>query len=158
MWDNLNLMDLLAHKQSLIEEYQAYRLKLDYESCKISSSLIIYPEITLQSELQHYLNLKLPLRITRIIAQIRLLNKINTRIIADDIVYKHDNNSFCHTCGENDTLIHKILNCKIFSKKRSDLILPVLNDYKLDLFAILEISNKKLLYKFVALIKYIITH
>ena len=117
---------------------------------------MIYPEINLQLKAQQYLNLNPPLELVQIIAQIRLMNKNNTRIITAENVYKLNNDSYCHMCFKPNSLIHMLTDCEKFIDKRKALYLPLVDNNKLDLFEIIDNPNRIVLKKLVALFKHIL--
>ena len=157
MWDHINYSQLLSQKKNLCDAYEKFCYELDVERYKSSNSLTIYPEIKLQSGEQQYLALKLPLEIVQVIAQIRLLNNICPRIITGSVICNLNKSSFCYVCLKENTFLHMFIDCQNFVDKRIDMNLPLLDNYNLDIFSILEIPNKKLLIKTAALVKHIIS-
>ena len=156
MWDNISLTRLLEQKQNLYDAYNNYLYNLDVEKCKQSNTLIIYPEITLNKELQQYQKLNLPLKFLQIISQFRLLNNKNPRIILDATLYKLNKDTYCYLCSKSNSFLHMIIECYCFSYKRKSLGLPLKDNCNLDIFHILENPNKKMLNKFISLVKHII--
>ena len=119
-WENLSANLLKAKKQLLCEKYHNYVQKQDKERKNTSSSLIIYPTLTLQNGTQTYLKTGLSLNTIKIIAQIRMLNKYNTKITIESVVYKVNNISNCPFCNVFNDLYHALFVCPIFETKRNE--------------------------------------
>ena len=96
----------------------------------------------------------LSLNITRILAQIRLYNLYNPRLIIESKVISLKDESYCNYCGKQDTLFHSIIECKYYSEIRKNFELPFLVNEKLNLFYILEKPNVKVVKQFV---KYLVS-
>ena len=156
MWDSLSTASLMNNKQKLCEMYVNALYNKDIEFCSNSSSLQIYPEISMQCGRPKYLISKLTLRLRRLLAQIRLLNKHNNRICIDYETFKFNDQLYCHRCNRNNNLLHIIIDCENFREKREDLMLPLIENGNLDLFVILEDPDLKNIKKFLSLIKHIL--
>ena len=87
----------------------------DLERCTNSSSLQVHPEIKL------LLNLK----ISRFLAQIRLLNNINCKLYIDANINKFNDQIFCQRCLKNNSLLHMLIEYGNFINERENISLPL---------------------------------
>ena len=156
MWDDLTLASLLSNKQSLCDKYSQYLYNLDVSNCKKSSTLQIHPSIKLKLGTQEYLSIKLPVKICRVLAQVRLLNTVNSQICIDNEIYKFNDQEFCHLYNQNKFFLHMLIDCEYFVSKRKSLELPLTENYNLDFFQIMENPNYSMLNKLLAFIKHIL--
>ena len=64
-----------------------------------------------------------------VIAQIRLLNKYNKRIIINNKLYNlnNDNNKYCYLCSEENNLFHSLIECKLYLKQREKYFHEIVN-------------------------------
>lgn len=111
------------NKERLIKTYDNFLRAEDVISLLNSRSLQLFPSLTLREGTQSYLRLKLPLNFLKIFAQIRLLNKYNTRIIFKNKIHKFDI-EYC--CGARELkgreLYHVLIECDLYGDSRKKYI------------------------------------
>lgn len=81
IWNSLTLDSLISNKMRLVKKFEQFLFEKDTIKLQSSSSLKIYPWLPLYSGTQPYLQSRISLSYVKIIAQIRLLNDYNTRLI-----------------------------------------------------------------------------
>lgn len=99
---------------------------MDTRRLQVSSSLKLYPQLSLYSGLQPYLQTKIELSSIRIMAQLRLLNIYNTRIIIKGKSYQLSAEQSCK-CVERRPIsddYHIFINCNSFEEIRKKYISP----------------------------------
>lgn len=122
---NLDTLLNIEKRSELVEKYILYRTKLDVEKCLQSSSLIIFPDIFSKSG---YLNLKSFPDCKRFIAQLRLLNRYNQRIIYRGKIYVLNNDLTCQFCNFSQLdIFHFIFDCPVMDNLRTSFYLANLN-------------------------------
>ena len=114
----------------------------DLIKSKQSIVLTIYPWLVEKGKEVKYSNFRIPLAEKRIIAQLRLSNKINNRILLKNSKLKVSTMEFCKYCTDLDSNFHRLLYCKRYSSERS-LVLPDLNAQTVTLSVYLNNINKK---------------
>ena len=123
VWDNLNNFVKPEITNRIMDKYGIYTYMLDLESVSQSSSLLMYPSLSLNNSNINYLSFNIDFSIKRIFAQCRLLNFYNNRIITKIGVYKLSQMSDCNYCNmENIDLLHMIFVCRKFTRARKDLL------------------------------------
>ena len=144
-------------KESLLLNYATLLKNKDKNSAANSSTLVIYPEIKLlEKGVQKYLILGLSLKEVCVIAQIRLLNNKNCKLVYDKIKYDLDYCDHCHKCNKLNTIFHKLIDCEMYLNKRLEFLLPIKDNNNLDIFAILETPNLINCKNFIRYVLYII--
>lgn len=108
-----------------MEKFIEYRSNLDPDRCEHSSSLLVFQELYLKTS---YLNLNNRLECKKFVAQLRLLNRYNQRIIYRGKTYVLNSNLTCHFCNFDQLdILHFIFNCPVFNNLRSSFQLGILN-------------------------------
>ena len=84
----------------------------------------------------------MPIFLYQVVAQLRVHNSNNRRIILEKETYKFRDGLICHRCNKNSSLMHLLTECDIFKEKRLKSKLPLI-DSILDLHSILEKPDLK---------------
>ena len=119
IWENLNNFLMPETTERLISLYNNHLHEVDLESYAQSSSLYIYPDLTIDKISQYYLSFNINHDIKRIFAQLKLLNKYNTRIITKNKIFKLNKNIDCNYCNiTDDNLYHALFECEKYKGER----------------------------------------
>ena len=110
--DNLSLQTLREHKASLFEK------KEDFDKCLKSTSLFLYPGLVENGLGVAYLGYRVPLWARRIIAQIRLVNKYNNRIVTKNGKITFSDLEYCELCIKTNSLAHRLTDCSYHKEVR----------------------------------------
>ena len=94
-----------------------------------SSALTIYPMLMNNGSDPKYLNLQIKLYYKKILAQLRLLNNYNSRIITKNKIVKLQNSNFCYNCSSYNSIIHSLIDCEIYNNFRSKVFENIKKDY-----------------------------
>lgn len=123
--ENLNLLLDSRVRNSLVRKFIDIKKYNDWESCTRSSSLTVYPQFKFNSN--RYLQLKNTLDSKKFLAQLRLLNKYNKRIIFRKKIYIIQE-ATCYYCNlSNLSIWHFILDCPLLHNLRTQFNLDPLN-------------------------------
>lgn len=150
LWDNLNL-DIWKENAPLItKKYAEQRRLQDLQSYENSKSFIFRLERLLTDKLPLYLHLRLPLEISRVIAQLRLANIYRCCFYFKRNWYKLESESICRMCNlnKNESIQHIFLECPIYKPYRKFFLDTFLqNEYtESKLTNLLKLQNKKAIF------------
>ena len=100
----------------VLDSYKIVQHDMDCIDLINSSALQFLPNIQLNLDTQPYLRLYLPLHITSTVAQLRVMNIYNPRMIFEKNFYKFDNSTQCDKCNcpESNTLLHFLNSCPLY--------------------------------------------
>ena len=116
-----DLRNIKLHKKDILEKYQNYLNKIDFNRAINSEFMSFYRFLSLSCD---YFNYNLPKFKIQLFAQIRLANsiciKLNTKY--DTILLDCKKNCIYCSLTSNENLIHIFCFCPIFSKLRSDIL------------------------------------
>ena len=110
--------ELKEKQTTLVETYNTWLIEQDLKSLSSSSSLLILHYLNLTQGPQLYLQGRLPLKFSRLIMQVRLINDICPRIIYNSEIYKLTKDEHCHYCNELNNLVHIIFSCSYLHAQR----------------------------------------
>ena len=111
----------ISKKKCLIEKYEKHLRDLNLKSSHSSSSLLLFADLSIQKGPQKHLKVIIEPKFFKYIAQVRLLNLHNQRlIIIDNVIIKLVDFGFCHLCICNNYLLHKLIKCKRYDNKRNN--------------------------------------
>lgn len=123
-WESLNL-STLQKKLKWINNYVYILKQRDYQQAYSSSSLLIYPRFKFDNYLHKHLNIGLKLNDLKIIAQIRLLNKFNPRIIIKKSKFNFKTKKYCKYCNEivdEEFYVFQVMEeCKMFAHREKSM-------------------------------------
>ena len=125
--DSITLETLVKEKESLINDYKKYTQAIDKREINNSSCLTVFSIFNETESKINYLNLKIPISHKKILAQLRMLNKYNPRIITKDRINITKTGEYCNYCGDENTIFHSIRHCEQYKKDRENLIPEILN-------------------------------
>lgn len=107
-------------RQDLICKFFEFRRSEDINKCFESSSLLLYPSLSLGERL--FLRLKKTIHEKAFISQLRLLNRYNCRIILRGKIYALSSNMTCYYCNfSNLNVSHFLFECPLLEELRDSL-------------------------------------
>lgn len=117
LWNNLNARTLKLNTKKLLSDYYNRLYNLDVSFSERCHFLSFYTSFPTGKNPKSYLLLKLPIHITRTLAQLRLSNKYQLKFTVNNILYTIDPKSICTVCNkaENETLLHILFECPIYN-------------------------------------------
>ena len=118
LFNNLTLESFLKEKENLIKEFESYSKKEDILSIETSTSLTVYPWLFKINPNNNYLNLKIPINDKKILAQLRVLNIYNRRVLTKKKIYTLNEDDYCEYCAEKNSILHSIIDCEKYSDYR----------------------------------------
>lgn len=118
-WENITAESIKLERENLVEALRQNLYKNDVDSCKISTSLTILPALIHVGSIIKYLDLKVPLKFKKIIAQLRMHNQYCPRIIINKEKHITNSQSYCEYCIDQDSLFHSLIYCKYFENERT---------------------------------------
>lgn len=93
---------------------------------------------------QNYLKSNLSLLEKRTLAQLRLINKKNERIILTYRKFEtHKYNRFCENWTKSDTILYILFKCQHYIKERETMKSPTSQNQAVDILQILENYNRR---------------
>ena len=120
VWENISNITHAVFTDRLWEKYIEYMRIQDLESCRRSTSLIIYNNLDFIKVQKDYLKLNLKIEEKRFVAQLRLLNKNCSRLIFNNKIFSIKNEITCDYCNINEVnLFHFVFDCECFNKDRT---------------------------------------
>lgn len=128
--DNLLLVNKLRNKYNMD----------DIAKAKESKSLIVFPFLNLElgDSAKMYQNVNAKLICKKTIAQFRLLNRFNSRIVIFDKCYKIRKDLNCQSCNKKDVnFLHWIFDCNDMIELRSQCKVGFLNEIEIDKLSLL---------------------
>ena len=153
VWRNPPLEVLISEKQKLFNRYFELLQKQDSTEMMDSTALLLYPVLKSFGGDSDYLNLKIAFYYKKIIAQLRLLNKYNPRIITKNKIFRLKNNNFCHQCSADNNIFHSITDCVLYYNVRNKLFVEVVDRQVItDIFSLLNNLNESRARKLVNLL------
>lgn len=141
-------------RSRLIEKYIQFRRTKDLEKSLCSSSLVSYPFLVQQ--VVKYLKIKLDLREKSLLAQLRLINKYNERLIYKGKIYVLRQPLVCQFCNMgNVDLFHYLMDCPMLVEQRKSLSSVHDNQNLKDKIASLFNSSVSSMHNFIKFILYL---
>ena len=128
LWDDLSLETLSKEKKNLTEKFISYSKGEDLRKCLESSSLSLYPALCETPSGTVYLQGNAPLEYKRIIAQVRLVNIYNPRILLKKGKSILIPNDYCELCAKANSLEHKVFECLYFTEVRDKYLTNVIEN------------------------------
>lgn len=126
-FENIDLNSIIKEKNSLLSEFKEYIHGKDKIALLNNNSLAIFPMLYKAGLVTKYLNLKIPLYYKKILAQIRLINIYNCRILTKNKTFTIKENTHCNICTDEYTILHLIKDCEQIKRQREKLIPEILN-------------------------------
>lgn len=120
LWNDIAQILSPGKVDYILEKFKVHLYNEDMKSLANSTSLILYPGLFVSESSQEYLSFNLDLSTKKIFAQLRLLNKYNTRFINRKKIYKFsDNHISCEYCGVDFiNILHLFLECIRYEELR----------------------------------------
>ena len=118
IWDGLTLALLLREKSNLLDKYRQRLINSDAIKSKNSTSLVIFPILLLRNMDNQYLQPNVNQSKKQWIAQLRLFNTYNNRIILKGNRFTQFQDKYCHYYLKSNSLIHIISKFSRFESRR----------------------------------------
>lgn len=127
LWLSLSLRDLKASKNDLIESYRQNLMNDDLARLQDSRYSNFFTFYRFSESPKSYLQLKCPMQIIRVIAQLRLSGARYLSFYINGSRYSIDPTKLCTICnlGEEESVFHIFFRCPIYSPIRSSFLTNV---------------------------------
>lgn len=112
------------------KKFYDYLLTEDVKRMKVSTSLQLLPQLTLDKGIKKYFLQKIPLKYIRIISQMRLLNRFLTRFSIIRKLYKLNVEGLCEGCGRQsvDLSYYTLIEWHLHCEKRNKFIIDCVDE------------------------------
>lgn len=126
LFDNLTSARFKYYKPELLSHYRHFLFSRDLRNVS-ESSFLLHPSLFTGATLSTpsgYLQWQVPIYVTRIVAQVRLCNRVSIRFTCSSGLYIIDPRVRCSVCNmqKYESLYHLLFECPIYAPTRSQFI------------------------------------
>ncbi len=140
---------LAENKLNIIEAFDYTLYLMDISRCISSSFIPLYKSLHFSMQPASFLLLQMPIKYTRLLAQLRLSSSKVLYLNFNSIMYVIDQNLTCTLCNtlQPENLFHLLFDCPVYAEVRvqfPDLLLPRTDNFA-KLLSLLESHGVKVI-------------